>query len=99
MPLTNYPGGISLGGTAIMQGTTNVTGAGTVFTGLSSVTSVNAWLRDVPAGTAGGTAICAYGTAVSGGTAGGIILRTRQSDFATAGTVSQAVSWVAYGAE
>lgn len=85
------------GGTAsglrIAGGVQSVTGAGTINTNLTTVTSVTATLET--SGTAAGTACV-----VTAGTAGGgsIYLRTwNGAAFTTAGTVAQNVNWQAFG--
>jgi hypothetical protein len=99
MGVTNFPNGLSSAGTVVQVGVTNITGAGTVTTGLDTVVGVTASLAAVP-GTAGGSAHTVFGTAHANASgAASFILRTQQADGVTAGTVSTPVSWVAYGAK
>lgn len=97
MPSTNFPNGISNGGTAVNYGVTSVAaGAGTVTTNLDTVVGVVPSIAGVP-GTAASSVLTVAGTAhVNATGASTFILRTYRAD-GSAGTATVSVAWHAFG--
>lgn len=94
MGATNFPYGIaSLDGYAFAFGTANITGAGTVTTGLDTCVGINVSYAG-SAGTASANVLTVCGTAH--GAAGQAIIRTVRAD-STPGTIAAPVVWAAIG--
>lgn len=94
MAVTNYPDGVSSEGVVVAAASGEITGTGSIETGLDSVTGAVCSLDVADIGVTAGDPAIAYCVA---GTGGEVDVTVKQDDFATDATGAATVTVIAYG--
>ena len=94
MAVTNFPGGVSSEGVVVVGVSAEITGTGSIETGLDSVTGAVCSLDVADIGTSSGDPAVAYCVP---GTGGEVDVTVKQDDFATDASAAATVTVIAYG--